>query len=273
MQQLVRLMSELVKASCGRRSLTNRSDLLCAGDVSTQVLSKAAIESRAALDPGACQSTDASGPERAAKNVDGSDTDNTERSGATAATSMLGFHSESINGPARSVDSSGCSSDGYDTDDTDLMPNSEPSLGGSDVETTATEDSGPRRLSDSAAQDFRFCSGKPAASLNPKAAIFVPSPARQEVGRAGVPHLRESIRSVIQALEDWESSTAAEDSDEYTQDENVPSETVQNRTVQVVNNALSHLAPQDAAMIKLFLDAKLASQTVSSDHPRVSAND
>lgn len=161
--------------------------------------------------------------------------------------------------------------DGSDTDHTDVMPNSEPTTGssdgGSDAESSSTD----------ALNDTWHRQRAPrtklrsvlATRLNPHAAAFVPStpvlqPVVQPVYPNSTPKLRESIRSVIMALEQWEASTAAED---YYQcqkgDQNDPGATVQSATGAVLQAALSRLTPDDSALFRAMLDTKLASENAA----------
>lgn len=177
----------------------------------------------------------------------------------------------------RSTDTSGPehvadSFDGSETDNSEIMPNSEPTTGGetdvSDVEVSATDGPTAARLGNIAGR------GGLATRLNPQAACFVPSqPPTQEASR---PLLRDSIRSVIRALEDWERSKAAEELYSRQENHNSPTKPLQSHTLSVLQQALANLSLQDAALVRAFVDSKLAlspecqpfsQPTMAGEHP------
>jgi len=100
---------------------------------------------------------------------------------------------------------------------------------------------------------FRHGQGVRRGHNNPQAQAAVLVPA----GQNSTQHLRDAIRSIINALDEWEGSTAAEDLYPCQQHQNRPSGEVQNHTLAVLEQVLSKLSPQDAAMVRTFVDAKL----------------
>jgi len=153
-------------------------------------------------------------------------------------TTLPGFYDDAC----KSTDTSGPeqvpdSFDGSDSDDSDIMPNSETTAGeSSDLENCIMDSSSAATSEHST---LRHEQGL--RCLNPQSAV----PACQN----GTDHLRDSIRSVINALNEWEGSTAAEDCQ--------PNGKVQSHTLAVLEQALSKLTPEDAAMVRAFADAKL----------------
>jgi len=172
---------------------------------------------------------------------------------------------QSSDDTGRSTDASGeeqvaDSFDGSDADDSDVMPNSEPTTGssdGSDAESSGTDTPGPTWHRNRARRTLPR-SGS-ATRLNPHAAAFVPATAVLEPTQQQASPLRGSIRSVIEALEQWEASDAAEDHFHYLQDQSGPDTTVQSATSIVLQNALSSLTPDATAMVRALVDFKLAS--------------
>lgn len=156
---------------------------------------------------------------------------------------------EDTSGTEQLVDDS---SDGSDTDDSDLMPNSDASSAESDSDSqscTAT------RCRDFIAQRRQFSRRRAAARLTPRVAVSTPSAVRvqqQSVDQRG-PHVRKSIRAVISALDDWLESNAAEDCAHQS-----TSGDPQAEMIDVLQEALSNLSPKDASIMKSLLDAKLA---------------
>jgi len=155
-------------------------------------------------------------------------------------TTLPGFYDDAC----KSTDTSGPeqvpdSFDGSDSDDSDIMPNSEATAGeSSDLENCIMDSSSAATSEHSA---LRHEQGS--RCLNPQAAVSVPA------SQNSTHHLRDSIRSVINALNEWEGSTAAEDCQ--------PNGEVQSHTLAVLEQALSKLTPEDAAMVRTFVDAKL----------------
>jgi len=154
---------------------------------------------------------------------------------------------EDTSGPEQLADDS---SDGSDTDDYDLMPNSDASSAESD------SDSQPctaARCRDFTAQRRQFSRRRAAARLRVSAPSAV-TVQQQSVDQSG-PHVRKSIRSVINALDDWLESNAAEDSSQQ-----CGSGDPQAEMIDVLQAALAGLSPEDAAIMKSLLDSKLACQ-------------
>lgn len=151
---------------------------------------------------------------------------------------------EDTSGPEQVVDDS---SDGSDTDDSDLMPNSDASSAESDSD---SQPCSATRCRDFTAQRRQFSRRRAAARLSPLAADSTHSAVgvqQQSVDQSG-PHVRKSIRAVISALDDWLESNAAESGDP------------QAEMVDVLQEALANLSPQDASIMKSLLDSKLACQ-------------
>lgn len=157
-------------------------------------------------------------------------------------------------GACKSTDTSGTehvsdSSDGFDTDSSELMPNSEPTTGG---ETDLS--------------DVEMPQGGRATRLNPQAACFVPSQSLAQ--EATGPLLRDSIRAVVRALEDWEGSKAAEEVYSYQENHKSPAKSIQSQTFSVLQQALANLPPQDAVMVRAFVDSKVALTPVCQPVPQ-----
>lgn len=151
---------------------------------------------------------------------------------------------EDTSGPEQVVDDS---SDGSDTDDSDLMPNSDASSAESDSD---SQPCSATRCRNFTAQRRQFSRRRAAARLSPRAADSTHSAVgvqQQSVDQSG-PHVRKSIRAVISALDEWLESNAAESGDP------------QAEMVDVLQGALANLSPQDASIMKSLLDSKLACQ-------------
>jgi len=180
----------------------------------------------------------------------------------------------------RSTDASGeeqvaDSFDGSDSENTDVMPNSEPTSGSSDgsgAESSDTSSPARRRIR---AQRTSLRSGSSTrisfTRLNSDAAAFVPrtaafgvplQPAQGPAYSNDAPKLRETIRSLISALEQWEATDAAEDYFQCWQDQSDPDTTVLRATSDVVRNALASLSPDASAMVRALVDSKLSAENV-----------
>lgn len=156
--------------------------------------------------------------------------------------------STDTSGPELIVDTS---SDESDTDEMDLEPNSEPSSGESDSECQPQR---PRKFQEFKFQHGRFGRKRQAARRRSRAAFCQPS-AVATPPVAGAPQDGTPIRSVINALNDWLETNATEDEQ---QDDAPEGDDLRNlRLADVLHDALSNIAPQDAAMMKLMLDSRL----------------
>lgn len=179
----------------------------------------------------------------------------------------------------RSTDASGeeqvaDSFDGSDSESSDVMPNSEPTSGssdGSDEESSSSSSPARRRIR---ARHPLLHAGSSRGSsctpLNPDAAVFVPrttafEPSLQPAQVQAYPNdalkLRETVRALISALEQWEATDAAEDYFQCWQDQSGPDSTVLHATSDVVRNALASLPPDAAAMVRALVDSKLSAET------------
>lgn len=180
----------------------------------------------------------------------------------------------------RSTDASGedqvpDSFDGSDSEDSDVMPNSEPtseSCNGSSAEDSDASSPVRHRMRPphTSLRSGR-CSRISSTLLNPHAAEFVPrvvafetnlQPAQVEAYSSTAPNLRESVRALISALEQWETTDAAEDYFRCWQDQSDPDTTVLRATSNVVRNALASLPPDAAAMVRCLVDSKLSAENV-----------
>lgn len=86
------------------------------------------------------------------------------------------------------------------------------------------------------------------------------------------PHpLLSPIRQLINALEDWEASTGAEDYFGTNQAARGASTSVGNPTLDLLGGAVAKLAPQEAAMVKNYLDDRLNEHEVPNNFQLCSA--
>lgn len=165
--------------------------------------------------------------------------------------------STDTSGPEQVVDTSSDDSD-TDGDETDLVPNSDSSSGesDSDLETSCA------KSREFTVQHGRFTRRRHAARRRSRAAAPAPSAVelQQPLGHSGVQQEGKSIRAVINALNDWLESNESEDPCQSKQDPESPEGDAQRQLVDVLQDALSNIAPQDAAMMKALLDSKLAIQ-------------
>lgn len=168
--------------------------------------------------------------------------------------------STELSGPEQVLDTSSDDSD-TDGDETDLVPNSDLSSGESESDLETSGRPRPREL---AVRHAGFARRRRAARRRPRAAAPGPAPAAVELlqpaGRSGAPPGGKSIRAVITALNDWLENDEAEDPSLVKQDLEGPEGDAQRRLVDVLQDALSNIRPQDAAVMTALLDSKLACQ-------------
>lgn len=147
--------------------------------------------------------------------------------------------SSDTSGPEQADDIS--SDDSDNSDDIDLMPNSDASSGDeAESDAEPCQSSRPRRFT----VQRRCKVTQRQARVKPQAADLVlpaSSPAQP---------MKKSIRAVINALDDWLASNAAEESQKDGGD--FPSQ-----MQEVLQEALAKLSPEDAVMMKTLLDSKL----------------
>lgn len=169
--------------------------------------------------------------------------------------------SADTSGPEQIADSF----DGSDTDNSEVMPNSEPTPGHSDGSVSDTDSLTAGRCRQRGRGGIGVVQDRPAhnglnSSLNPQASMLAPTSSAHLpacAGQSGGPQLRQSIRAVIRALEQWEESAAPEEADVGSQDVASPGGTLQSQTLGVLEEAISTLTTQDARMVQAFLDAKM----------------
>lgn len=86
------------------------------------------------------------------------------------------------------------------------------------------------------------------------------------------PHpLQSPIRQLIGALEEWEASTGAEDYYSIDQDASGTSASMGNPTLDVLGGAIAKLTPEDAAMVKQYLEHRLSANEVANNLQAVHA--
>lgn len=148
--------------------------------------------------------------------------------------------STDTSGPDQIVESS---SDSSDADDTEFMPNSDQSSveQDSDWEPSITPQSEPK------VREFMV-----------RRKRLTRRRARSEKPLTPDCPVRKPIKAVINALDGWMASNASEVSHQYVEDVSVSN--VQSQSIGVLEHALAGLNSREIAMMRVLLDAKIASQ-------------
>jgi len=150
-----------------------------------------------------------------------------------------------------------------ESDSTDLMPNSEPSIIDTDSEVDFSDEETSRSSRRAKIQGWQLAQSRLATSLNPHAAPFIPGAValRDEAVDEGTPQgpyapveatrlpLMTSDEGSVVTTEEWDSE---------------PAEVVDPQTLGTLLEALSKLTPAEAGKLRAFLDDHLASQENAS---------
>lgn len=160
----------------------------------------------------------------------------------------------------KSTDASGSeqnfesSSDSSDGDDEDLIPKSEPSSDESDTDWQPAVMPQVRELAFQRRKFTRLRTRRSAAGVMPCRKL--------PVDMESSPPIRGSISAVINALNGWMVSNSSEDSPHGEQcTTHSDAAEVQCQPIDVLQQALAGLDGRDVAMMRVLLDAKLASET------------